>query len=264
MKILMIGDVVGELGRRTLRDYLAQCVQIYTPDMVIVNGENAANNGRGMNRSIAQEFFSLGVHCITLGNHAWGQPEIFDFIDREQRIVRPANYPSDSPGNGYTILSTPAGKVAVVNLMGRALMSTLDCPFVKIDAVLQKIPTSAFVFVDMHAETTSEKQAMGWYLDGRASAVIGTHTHVQTGDARILSKGTGFLTDVGMVGPYDGILGMKREAVIRRYVTQLPVRFEVATGRSQLNAVYLELDRQTKMTKKIKTIRIDDEHPLMG
>lgn len=261
----MIGDIVGVPGRQTLSAYLSQIKKIYTPDVVVANGENAASNGRGIQRVIAQEFFLAGVDCITLGNHAWGQQEIFDFIDEEPKLIRPANFPVDTPGKGYTVIQTPAGKITVINVMGRTFMSSLlDCPFRTMDQILAKIPRSSAVLVDMHAETTSEKQALAWYLDGRVSAVVGTHTHVQTADERILPKGTAYISDVGMVGPYDGMIGMDREAVIRRFLTQLPVRFEVAKGRNQFNAVFIELDKQTKKAKQVKRIRIDEENPLFG
>lgn len=264
MKIMMIGDVVGPLGCRTLLEYLPQLKKKFLPDVIIVNGENAADNGRGITRAITRSWFEQGVQCITLGNHTWAKQEIFDFIDDEPRLLRPLNYPNGTPGNGYTLISTSTGTLAVVSLLGRTFMSSLvDCPFQTIDQALELLPNGTKILVDIHAETTSEKQSLAWYLDGRVSAVIGTHTHVQTADERILMKGTGYLTDVGMVGPCDGVIGMEKEGVIRRFRTQLPVRYEVATGRSQLNAVFLELDTDTIKTKKIRRIQIDDHHPFI-
>ncbi|SEN43616.1 TIGR00282 family metallophosphoesterase [Lihuaxuella thermophila] len=264
MRILMIGDVVGSLGLKTMSVYLPKLNKLYSPDAIVVNGENAAGNGRGIGKAIAREMFELGVHCITLGNHAWGQAEVFDFIDEEQGIVRPANFPVGTPGQGFTVIPTQAGKLTVINLMGRTFMAPLDCPFRKMDEILEQVPTDSCILVDFHAETTSEKQALAWYLDGRVSAVVGTHTHVQTADERILSKGTGYLTDVGMVGPYDGIIGMERSAIIKRFLTQMPVRFSVAKGRCQFNAVLIDIDKQTKKAKHLKRIRIDEDTPLIS
>ena len=265
MKILMIGDVVGKPGCRTLLEYLPKLKDAFSPDFIIVNGENAADNGRGITQAITKAWFECGIDAITLGNHTWAKPEIFDFIDDEPRIIRPLNYPIGTPGRGYSLLSTDQGQlVAVISLMGRSYMSPLlRCPFDVVDQVLKEIPPSTIIVVDFHAETTSEKQSLAWYLDGRVSAVMGTHTHVQTADERILKKGTAYITDVGMVGPYDGVIGMKKDAVIRRFLTQLPVRLEVEGGRNQLNAVYLEIDPDSKKTKKIDRVHIDDRHPFI-
>jgi 2',3'-cyclic-nucleotide 2'-phosphodiesterase len=262
MRILMVGDVVGQLGRQTLSTYVPRLHKVYKPDFIIVNGENAANNGRGILKKQVYEMFGIGVQCVTLGNHTWGQANVFDFIDDEPRLIRPANYPPGAPGQGYTILQSSIGKLAVVNLLGRTFMASLDCPFRAMDEILEKIPASVPIFVDFHAETTSEKQAFAWYVDGRVSAVVGTHTHVQTADERILPKGTGYLSDVGMVGPSDGIIGMERTAVIRRFIRQLPVRFEVAQGNCHFHAVLVDMDRRSKKTFNLKRIRIDSEHPL--
>ncbi|RAL26403.1 TIGR00282 family metallophosphoesterase [Thermoflavimicrobium daqui] len=264
MKILMLGDIVGELGRYTLLKYLAELKTMLSPDLVIVNGENSAANGRGITRTISRELLGAGVDCITLGNHAWAQSEVFDFIESETKVVRPANFPPGTPGRGFATITTSSGKCTVISLMGRTFLQPLECPFRTIDKILQKIPESHYIIVDLHAETTSEKQSLAWYVDGRVSAVIGTHTHVQTADERILPQGTGYLTDVGMVGPYDGVLGMEKDAVIRRFLTQLPVRFEVAKGRCQLNGIFMEFDSQTKKAKKLKRIRIDEDNPLIS
>ncbi|SFJ25069.1 TIGR00282 family metallophosphoesterase [Thermoflavimicrobium dichotomicum] len=264
MKVLMFGDVVGDLGRQTLLSYLPELKKMFSPDLIVVNGENAAMSGRGITRAITRELIAAGVDCITLGNHAWAQPEIFDFVEWEEHMIRPANFPPGTPGRGFITIPTSKGKCTIVSLMGRTFLQPLDCPFRTIDAILEQTPPSHYILIDFHAETTSEKQSFAWYVDGRVSAVIGTHTHVQTADERILPKGTGYLTDVGMVGPYDGILGMDKEAVIRRFLTQLPVRFEVAKGRSQLNAVLIEFDPHTKRAKKLKRIRIDEDFPLIS
>jgi metallophosphoesterase (TIGR00282 family) len=264
MKILMIGDIVGDLGRRTLLRYLPELKRLFAPDVIVANGENSASNGRGITRAITRELLAAGIDCITLGNHTWAQPEIFDFIDSEERLLRPGNFPEGTPGNSFVSLSTPKGKCTIINLMGRSFLQSIDCPFRTLDKILNQISSNQYIFIDFHAETTSEKQSMAWYAAGRVSAIVGTHTHVQTADERILPGGTGYISDVGMVGPYDGILGMKTDSVVRRFVTQLPVRFEVAKGREQLNAVLIEMDVQTKRTKKLRRIRIDEDHPLIS
>lgn len=263
MKLLMIGDVVGSLGCEALKRNLSSIRRTYSPDFIVVNGENAAPNGRGITPSIVKEWLGLGVNCITLGNHAWGQNDLLDLVDTDARIIRPANFPDQTPGQGYSVFSTAYGKCTVINLLGKTFMTPLlHCPFETMDRLLEEIDSS-YILVDFHAETTSEKQAMAWYLDGRVSAVIGTHTHVQTADERILPRGTGYLSDVGMVGPRDGILGMDRDLVIRRFRTQLPVRFEVAKGDWQLNAVLLSLDKESKKTREIKRIQMNTHTTLM-
>ncbi|SFS60213.1 TIGR00282 family metallophosphoesterase [Marininema halotolerans] len=261
MRVLMIGDIVGESGRTTLSTYLPRLKRTYQPDAIIVNGENAADDGRGITRGIAREFFGAGVDGITLGNHTWDKREIFDFIDDEPRLIRPANYPEGAPGASVVRLTLSQGTLTVISLMGRTFMNNLDCPFRKVDELLTSIKGKGPILVDFHAETTSEKQALAWYVDGRVSAVIGTHTHVQTGDERILPNGTAFLSDVGMTGPYDSILGMEKEVVLKRFLTQLPVRFEVARGRSQLNGVLLDINVTSGIAQGIKRIRIDDDQP---
>jgi metallophosphoesterase (TIGR00282 family) len=264
MRILMIGDVVGTIGRKAIQTWLPQLIRKYDPDAVVANGENAAVSGRGIRREDARELFAAGIHCITLGNHAWNQPELFDFIDGESAIVRPANFPEGTPGKGYAIIPTRAGNLTVINVLGRALMAPIDCPFRCVSEILSRVSSSSCVLVDFHAETTSEKQALAWYLDGKISALVGTHTHVQTADERILPGGTGYLTDVGMVGAYDGIIGMEKNAVIRKFLTQLPVRFNVASGRIQFNAVLIDVDRKTKKASRMQRIRIDDDMPFIG
>lgn len=261
MRILFIGDVVGSGGRQMIESLLPRLKRKFQPAFTIINGENAAG-GRGITEKIAKSFFECGAQAITMGNHTWDNKEIFEFIDRENKIVRPANFPPGTPGNGYTYIKYNQVELAIVNLMGRTFLPATDCPFRVAEELIRKIrERTPYIFVDFHAEATSEKQAMGWFLDGKVSAVVGTHTHVQTGDARILPKGTAYLTDVGMVGPYDSILGMETEAVLKKFITQLPVRFEVANGRNQLNAVVIDLNGNTGLGVKIQTIRIDDEHP---
>lgn len=262
MNLLFIGDVVGSPGREMVKEYLPKLKEKYRPHVTIINGENAAG-GKGITEKIYREFLEAGAQAVTLGNHTWDNREIFEFIDDAKYLVRPANFPEGTPGKGIVFIKINDIEVAVINLQGRTFMTPSDCPFKKADALIENARArTPFVFVDFHAEVTSEKQAMGWYLDGRVSAVVGTHTHVQTSDNRILPEGTGYISDVGMTGPYDGILGVEKEAVLKRFLTSLPVRFEVPkAGRSLLSAVLIELDRKTGLTKKIERILINDDHP---
>ena len=263
MKILFLGDICGSSGREMVKEYLPRLKRKYQPSIIVANGENSAN-GRGITEKIAKELYASGVHAITLGNHTWDNKEIFDCIDKDSRMIRPANFPPGTPGKGITYVSSPEGELAIINLQGRAFLPPLDCPFTIADRLVEEArKRTKYIFVDFHAEATSEKQAMGWYLDGRISAMVGTHTHVQTADERILPHGTGYLTDAGMCGPSDGILGMDREAVIKKFLTQLPVRFEVASGPTQLNAVLFTLQKETGRAAKIQRIRIDSENPFM-
>ncbi len=263
IKLLFFGDIVGSQGREWVKEYLPRLKRKYQPTFVVANGENSAN-GRGITEKITKELFEAGIQAITLGNHTWDNKEIFDFIDREERMIRPANFPAGTPGKGITFIKSGEHELAVLNVQGRAFLPPLDCPFLAADQLIEQAKKrTPFIFLDFHAEATSEKQAMGWYTDGRVSAVVGTHTHVQTADERVLPKGTGYLTDVGMCGPADGILGMEREAVMKKFLTQLPVRFEVATGHTQLNAVLFTLERGTGKTLKIQRIRIDNDNPFV-
>lgn len=261
MKILFIGDVVGSPGRNMISTYLPRLKRKYKPTFTIVNGENAAS-GRGITEKIYRGFLEAGAQVITMGNHTWDNREIFEFIDRAPKLVRPANFPPGTPGNGSTIVNINGVEVGVINLQGRTFLPAIDDPFTKADELIEEMrERTPVIFVDFHAETTSEKQAMGWYLDGRVTAVIGTHTHVQTADERILPGGTGYLTDAGMTGPYDGILGMEREAVIKKFLTTMPVRFEVTKGREQLSGVILTLDPKTGKATKIERIAINEDRP---
>ena len=262
MNILFIGDVVGSMGRDMIKEYVPKLKEKYRPHVTIINGENAAG-GRGITEKIYRGFLEVGAQVVTLGNHTWDNREIFEFIDDAKYLVRPANFPENNPGKGIAYLKMNSDEVAVISLQGRTFLPPIDCPFRKADELIEEAQKrTPIIFVDFHAEATSEKQAMGWYLDGRVSAVVGTHTHVQTADNRILPKGTAFISDVGMTGPYDGILGMEREVVLRRFVTSMPARFEVPKdGRSQLSAVYIEIDKKTGKAKKIERIIINDDHP---
>ncbi len=241
MRILLIGDLVGRPGRRALCALLPGLLEKYSPHAVIANCENAAG-GRGLTKKIATEIFAQGVDLITMGNHTWGNREIFGFIDEEERLVRPLNYPPGNPGRGWARIETQEGPLIVVNLLGRTNMAgPIDCPFQAMEGFLAQNPGERII-VDFHAETTSEKAALAWFLDGKVSAVVGTHTHVQTADSRVLPYGTAFITDLGMTGPRDSILGVQTQIIVDRFRTGLPQRFEVARGPSQLAGAFVELE----------------------
>ncbi|MEN9406576.1 MAG: hypothetical protein RLZ12_860 [Bacillota bacterium] len=260
----MIGDIFGPLGVKLLSTYLPTLKKEFKPVFIVANAENAAKNGRGVTNNEVNAIFNAGVHCITLGNHTWAKSNIFNIIENE-RIVRPANFPASNPGKGVRIIQAGTTRLAVINLLGRCFMNGgAACPFLTADELINDLPASIPILVDIHTETTSEKLALAWYLDGKVSAVVGTHTHVQTADERILTKGTGYLTDVGMVGPYDGIIGLERQPIINKYTTGLPSKFTVATGRGQFNGVVLTIDQKTCQTKNIQRIRIDDDSPFLG
>jgi metallophosphoesterase (TIGR00282 family) len=252
MRILILGDVVGEPGRRLMEAHLLELRREYAVDFVVVNGENAAH-GHGITERIAIDWFeTLGVDVITTGNHAFDVKDIGPYFAREPRLLRPVNYPPGTPGLGHVKLHTKSGEeVLVMNLMGRIHMPTCDDPFRAADSILMK-ERADVVIVDMHAEATSEAQAMGWYLDGRASAVVGSHTHVPTLDAKVLPGGTAYVTDIGMTGPYDSVIGMKKEASLSRFLSVQRAKFEVAEGDLQLHAVLIE----TKGKKAISIERI--------
>jgi metallophosphoesterase (TIGR00282 family) len=243
MRILFIGDIVGSPGRQIVRDRLADVVKHQHIDLVVANGENSAS-GFGITPRITEELLQYGVEVITGGNHSWDRREIFEFIPHEPRLLRPGNFPDGNPGSGLYVGTAKNGvKYAVLNLQGRVFLAPFDDPFKKADSELAKLPPDvAFVLVDMHAETTSEKVALGWYLDGRVTAVVGTHTHVTTADEHVLPDGTAYITDVGMTGPHEGIIGMERAAIIKKFIDGLPTRFEVASGDIQMNAVVIETD----------------------
>jgi metallophosphoesterase (TIGR00282 family) len=243
MRVLFIGDIVGSPGRQIVRDRLADLVEHQHLDLVIANGENSAS-GFGITPRIAEELFQSGIEVITGGNHSWDRKEIYDFIAQEPRLLRPANFAEGNPGSGLYVATAKNGvKFAVLNLQGRVFLAPNDDPFKKADTELAKVPPdTAFVLVDIHAETTSEKIAFGWYLDGRVTAVVGTHTHVVTADEHVLPDGTAYITDVGMTGPHEGIIGMERTPIIKKFIDGLPTRFEVATGDVQMNAVLIETD----------------------
>ncbi|MGQ0809921.1 MAG: TIGR00282 family metallophosphoesterase [Nitrospiraceae bacterium] len=259
MKIIYIGDIMGEPGRRAISRTLPKLVSQHTIDVVIGNGENVAG-GFGITPDLVHELFDLGLSVITTGNHAWDKKEILDFIPHESRLLRPANYPSGAPGRGSVVIDTAAGeRLAVLQVMGRAYMPALDCPFQIARREVARLRTeTAAIIVDMHAEATSEKMAMGHFLDGDVTAVVGTHTHVQTADEQILPKGTAYITDIGMTGPVHSVIGIKKELAIEKFLTGMPRRFEVATGPAVLCAVMVELDTRLGKALSIQRIRVQD------
>ncbi len=250
----MLGDVIGRPGRRAVQALLPGLRQEYGIELVIANGENAAG-GLGLTRETAEELFEAGVDVITSGNHVWAQREIMNDLDSDLAILRPLNYPPGVPGHGYLI----KGETLVVNLLGRTFIGNFDCPFRAMDQLLEELADNKppVIIVDFHAEATSEKVAMGWHLDGRVSAVLGTHTHVGTVDARLLPKGTASITDVGMIGPIDSVIGDDTDTVLRRFLTQIPHRISVGKGSVLLNSVLVEIEEATGRAKNIS--RIDRE-----
>lgn len=259
MKVLCIGDIMGEPGRRAVARMVPRLTAQRQIDAVIANGENLAG-GFGVTRELAEELFDTGVSVITTGNHAWDKKEAVDYFSREPRLLRPANYPAGAPGNGSVVIETAGGeRLAVLQVMGRVYMPTIDCPFqtAKREVSRLKRETSAII-VDMHAEATSEKMAMGHFLDGEVAAVVGTHTHVQTADDQILPKGTAYITDIGMTGPLHSVIGVKKELAIEKFLTGMPRRFEVASGPSVFCAVLLELDPRLGKVIAFERIRLVD------
>jgi metallophosphoesterase (TIGR00282 family) len=245
MRILFIGDIVGAPGRQIVQDRLADIVAQRQIDLVIANGENSAS-GFGITPRLADDLLGMGIEVLSGGNHSWDRKEILDYLPHQPRLLRPGNFPEGTPGTGTFVGTAKNGvKFAVLNLQGRVFMTPIDDPFRKADAELSMLPADvAFVLVDMHAETTSEKVAMGWYLDGRVTAIVGTHTHVATADDHVLPEGTAYITDVGMTGPHGGVIGMDKAGIIKKFLDGLPARFEVASGDVQMNCVLIETDDQ--------------------
>lgn len=246
MRVLFIADLVGKPGRWVVSQLLRDFKKERNIDYVICNVENAAG-GFGITREMAKKIFTYGVDIETTGNHIWDREEIRDYLDSNPRMLRPANFPSGTPGSGMYVDKLPDGRlITTINLMGRVYMKPIDCPFKTADGELSILDKGTnLIIVDIHAETTSEKQALGWYLDGRVSAVIGTHTHIQTADDCILPKGTAYITDAGMTGPFDSIIGMKHDAAVKRFLTGMPYRFSVASGDIRMQGVIVEIDDQT-------------------
>lgn len=256
LNILFLGDIIGSYGRAVVRQLLPRLKQEFSLDLVIANGENSAH-GYSITEKIYREFLELGIDALTMGNHVWEKREIVNKISELSQIVIPANYPPGVPGRDVVYLEAAGHQVAVVNFLGRVFMQCLDCPFQTADKLLPKIrEKTPIIIADLHAEATSEKYAFGYYLDGRVSAVLGTHTHVQTADERILAGGTAFIADVGMVGGEDSVIGMKKEQILKRFITQLPEKFEPQdNGPGLFNAVFLRIDSQNGKALEIRRIK---------
>jgi hypothetical protein len=257
MKILMIGDIVGKAGRQAIQRILEKVIADHQIEFTIANGENAAG-GMGITPPIAIEMMNQGVNVLTSGNHIWAKKEIVPFLDEESRLLRPSNYPPRVPGRGAGIFHTGDGqRVGVLNLEGRVFMKHLDCPFRVGEKEVETLSRETnIILVDFHAEATSEKMAMGWFLNGKVSAVLGTHTHVQTSDERILDGGTAYITDVGMTGPLDSVIGIRKQIALERLLTQIPWKFDVATEEIELQGVVIDVDPKTGKSKDIKRIRM--------
>ncbi|MGH9658518.1 MAG: TIGR00282 family metallophosphoesterase [Bryobacteraceae bacterium] len=253
MRILFVGDIFASPGRRIVADHLADIVAAQSIDLTLGNAENAAG-GFGVTPPIADELFALGFDVLTTGNHIWDKREIYDYFARNPRLLRPANYPPDAPGRGVFVVRARNGaECAVINLQGRTHMSPIDCPFRGADRILESLPSSVKVrFVDFHAEATSEKMALAWHLDGRVSALVGTHTHVPTADTRLLPGGTAYQTDAGMTGPYDSVIGVDKDPILRRFLTAMPVKMESARGRVELHSVIVDVDDATGKARAIR------------
>jgi metallophosphoesterase (TIGR00282 family) len=256
VKILFIGDIVGSPGREAVKKLLPDLKKEYSLDFTIANAENAAG-GSGITPKVAEELFSSGLDVLTSGDHIWKKREVFEIINEDGRILRPVNFPAGAPGCGEGVFKTKAGeKIGVINVNGRVFMEPLDCPFRAAIAAQEKLSRETkVIIVDIHAEATSEKVALGWYLDGKVSAVLGTHTHIQTADERLLPEGSAYITDVGMTGPYDSVIGRRVEDVLERFLSAIPTRFEVAEENVQLAGVVLDIDENTGKAKSILRIQ---------
>ncbi|MBS1825095.1 MAG: TIGR00282 family metallophosphoesterase [Acidobacteria bacterium] len=253
MRILFIGDIFASVGRKLVAEHLPFILDNERIDLAIANAENSAG-GFGVTPQIAEDLLALGIHVLTSGNHIWDKREIYDHLNRQPRLLRPANYAPDLPGQGIVTVTANNGvQCAVINLQGRTYMPATDCPFRKADELLTTLDPSVKVrFVDFHAELTSEKMAMGWHLDGRVSAMVGTHTHVPTADTRILPRGTAYQTDCGMTGPYDSVIGVDKDPVLRKFLTSLPVRFDTAKDNPQLHSVIVDVEPDTGRATAVK------------
>jgi metallophosphoesterase (TIGR00282 family) len=258
LKILFIGDIVGKPGRRAILRLLDNIKNSYQIDFVIANAENASG-GFGITPDVLRELFDYGIDLLTSGNHIWDKREIIPKLDEEKRLLRPANYPIENPGTGSVVFQTEADEnVGVLNLLGRIFMNSIDCPFKTAIEEVKKLKARAnVIIIDIHAEATSEKMAMGWFLDGKVSAIIGTHTHIQTADERVLPEGTAYITDVGMTGAMDSVIGMNKEIIIERFLTQRPQRFKVAKRDIQLNAVIIDINPKTGKSNSIQRLKMD-------
>jgi 2',3'-cyclic-nucleotide 2'-phosphodiesterase len=256
MNILMVGDVYGEPGRQAVAKLVPQLRQAHAIDFCVVNVENAAG-GFGVTPAIARQMLEAGADVMTTGNHIWDKREIVEYITRENLLLRPANFPVGTPGAGHVTVKAGPHKIAVLNLMGRVFMLPIDCPFRKADEILPELrKETPIVLVDMHCEATSESIAMGWYLDGRVSAVVGTHRHVQTADERVLPGGTAYITDLGLTGPTDGVIGVDRDQIIQRFLNQMPIRFETAKGPAALHGVVITIDPESGRAAAIRRLQV--------
>ena len=259
MRFLIVGDVCGRPGRAAFAKYTPKIKAEQKIDVVIVNGENSAG-GKGITRKSLDGLYHGGADIVTSGNHVWDKKDVLELIDSEPFLIRPANYPEGAPGKGYCVYPFRAKNVGVMNLSGRAFMPALDCPFQKVEDLLREMKDSCdIIILDFHAETTSEKMAMGWYLDGRVNAVVGTHTHIQTADDRMLPGGTAYITDLGMVGPWNSVLGVTQECILEKFTTGRPVRFDLAEGPSVYSAVIVEVDDATNRTVSIERLMLREE-----
>lgn len=257
MKLLMIGDVVGAPGRAILARELPRLRKEYGLGAIVVNAENSVH-GSGLTAEFAKVLLDAGADALTLGDHTWGQRDFPSQIDALDRVVRPANYPEGCPGKGWRIITLPTFRFIIVNLQGRVFMQSVDCPFRAMEKILTEVPKDIPIFVDFHAEATSEKITFAHYFDGRITAIVGTHTHVQTSDARLLPKGTAFITDLGMTGPYISSIGRDLAPVTRKFITGIPGRFEIATGPCTLEGAIIDFDPATKVAHSIESIRVRD------
>ena len=258
INILFIGDIVGDPGLDIVRMWLPSLQKKYRADLVVANGENAAD-GKGCTEKEAKILFDQGVNVITGGNHTWDKHQSQEYLKKDSRALRPLNYPKGTFGNGYYVADTPKGKVAVINLQGRSFMAPIDCPFRSADWIISKLKSETkVIFIDFHAEATAEKLALASYLDGKVSAIVGTHTHIQTADERIYPNGTGYITDVGMTGPYDSVIGMKTDAAINRFIYQTPQKYQTATDNVHLTAMFFKIDPDSGKTLEIERIFIPE------
>jgi len=255
---LFVGDIIGQTDMEMVRMWLPGLINKYKADFVIANGENASD-GKGCTEKEGLQLFNLGVNVITGGNHTWDKPQSQEYLKKEPRSLRPLNYPRGTYGNGYYIAETPNGKVAVINLQGRSFMPMIDCPFRAAESLIYKIKEQTkVIIIDFHAEATAEKIALANFLDGKISLLVGTHTHVQTADERIFPTGLGYITDVGMTGPYDSVIGMKTDAAINRFLYQTPQKYQSATENNHLSAIFAKIDEETGKTTQIERIFIPD------
>lgn len=257
MKILCIGDIVGRYGRFAVKALIPKMKEEFSLDLVIANAENASG-GSGLTKPVAVDLFNYGCNVLTLGDHVWDRRETADLLAATQKIIRPANFPEGTPGRGWCIVQTSSGqKIGVINLLGRVFMRyNINCPFHEVKRLIEEIKKQTpIIIVDIHAETTSEKIALGFFLAGEVSAVVGTHTHVQTADEKILPKGTAYITDLGMTGPYDSVIGQNKEKIIKRFLSSMPTKFEVATDNIQLHGVVIDIDSVTGIAREITRVQ---------